>query len=98
MSTNETQTIPEIIQNQLFSINKNKVKNWNPHNWIGTDNTLIFNILNCNQLKKGTIHISLNGKDLYDIKVFNEHYELFANIENIYFDMLISTIENIINI
>lgn len=89
--------IPSIIKQQLFDLDIQEVFCWGAHNWIGTDNTLIFNVQNCNQLSKGTVHITLNGKDLYDIKVFDLNFELIISCDDIYCDMLTDTIHNLID-
>ena len=57
-----------------------------------------FNISNFKDIKIGIVQIELNCKDLYDIKVFkgSDYNNLFASVDDIYEDLLMSTLENIL--
>jgi len=54
---------------------------------------LQFTISNTSAVKYGTVRITLNGSDLYDITLKNKNGKLFASSKGVYFDMLNDTLE-----
>lgn len=59
---------------------------------------LEFDISNFKDIEIGIVRIELNCKKLYDIKVFkgSNYNNLFASVDDIYEDLLTSTLENIL--
>ena len=48
------------------------------------------------QLHKGFVVITLNGKDLFDIHLYKSTWALKATIKDIYVDMLVHTLDELI--
>ena len=95
--------IPNIIKNQLMVLDRNLMMCLGSHNFRGGNEVdgkhmgyLMFDIQNLKEITKGTIQILLNNKDLYDIKIYKEDFELFANVEDIYCDSMTGVIESLI--
>ena len=93
----------KIIKQQLYTTDMNLMGCIGSHNFRGGDEIdgqhlgyLMFDIQNLKEITKGTIQIVLNGKDLYDIKIYKEDFELFVNVEDIYCDKMTEVIESVI--
>jgi hypothetical protein len=54
---------------------------------------LQFTISNTSAVKYGTVRITLNGSDLYNITLKNKNGKLLASSNDVYFDMLNDTLE-----
>jgi len=95
--------IPNIIKNQLMVSDRNLMMCLGSHNFRGGNEVdgkrmgyLMFDVTNLRDMDKGTVQIILNYKDLYNINIYKEDYELFVNVEDIYCDQLTSTLENLL--
>lgn len=92
-----------IIRDQLFALDRNEVMCWGSHNFRAiagnkkNDGSLVFDIQNTRQVKKGTVYITLNFKDLYDIRVIDMGFNQIGITENVYVDSLIETIHYMID-
>ena len=95
--------IANIIKKQLYYSDGNLMGCLGTHNFRGGDEVegkhlgyLMFDVSNLRDMKKGTVQIILSYKDLYNINIYKEDYELFSTSEDIYCDQLTSVLENIL--
>ena len=85
-------SVAQIILNQLGGV-KRLVIMTGAYNFVASSNAVSFRIKN---RKVNYIKITLNGKDLYDVKfsrIFNYQEKVVAELNDIYFDQLIPIFE-----
>ena len=85
-------SIAKEIQNQLFHFGKEKVWSWGAHSYEGGENSLQFKVQGYKL--KGSVHITLNGSDLYDIVFKNVNGGIVKTLNDIYCDLMVELIDN----
>lgn len=101
-----TQEIATTIRDQIRAIDTWALGAWGvkPKSYVSLDETdkrlggLQFDPSNCPNLKRGRVHISLNGLDLYDITVYRwgrvkSKFQLFPNKTS--YDSVLKVVETV---
>lgn len=84
--------VANTIRKQLFATGRLKVWSWGARNWIGDENSLTFRV--GARRHKGYVKITLNGSDLYDIKLISTHGNVKDEFKDIYFDQMVEVIDD----
>ena len=93
--------VAQTIKDQLYAFDANLMGCLGSHNFRGGGEVegkhcgfLMFDVQNLQEIQHGTVQIILNGLDLYNIRIYGDDLDLFAVVENVYFDQLTEVIES----
>lgn len=83
--------IAKTIQSQLMGLGKVKVWSWGANSWVGGNDFLQFKVQGF--LLKGSVRITLNGLDLYDIVFKNTKNEVVNTLNDVFAEDMVDLID-----
>jgi hypothetical protein len=111
MNSDNTPSTPQIILNQINTMDKRAFWAWGSKKFVGSANDskslgwLEFTATNCPNTKSARVRITLEYNDTYTVKVYNirkirgkaDYKEsVLCEASDVYFDTLIDTIDDIV--
>lgn len=99
LDSSKNRKIAETILQQLRALDKWALGSWAARDFVAIDNGLQFRVRGTKIKVGGMVQITLNSRDLYDIKLImvrGVNVKTRAEVEGIFVDSLVDTLDSII--